>query len=171
MLRGLLLAACCLAAASAQPPADPWTALRTLAGKWSAEGGGTPGAGAGEFSFTPDLQDKILVRRSFAQYPATKDRPAFRHDDLMVIYGAPEPRAVFFDSEGHVIHYRIQAGGDSIVFTSDPEPSAPRFRLTYSKIAGDRLRLKFEIAPPGKPDSFSPYIEATAKRVGSAPGR
>ncbi len=29
---------------------------------------------------------------------------------------------------------------------------------------GDALTLKFEVAPPGKPDAFSIYIEAKAKR-------
>ena len=43
-------------------------------------------------------------------------------------------------------------------------PSAPRFRLTYTRADAARLKLKFEIAPPGKPDQFAPYIEATARR-------
>jgi hypothetical protein len=29
---------------------------------------------------------------------------------------------------------------------------------------GDALTLKFDVAPPGKPDSLSTYIEAKAKR-------
>ena len=156
----LLLALLVLGAGS-----QTWDALRTLEGRWIGEGGG---ATAGEFSFTPEVQGSVLVRRSFAQYAATKDRPAYRHDDLMVIYGAAEPRAVFFDNEGHVIHYRIQAAGEAILFISDPEPSAPRFRLTYTRTTADRLKLKFEIAPPGKPDAFSPYIEATARRAPKA---
>jgi hypothetical protein len=36
--------------------------------------------------------------------------------------------------------------------------------LTYFVTGGGALTLKFEIAPPGKPDSFSTYIEAKAKR-------
>jgi len=43
-------------------------------------------------------------------------------------------------------------------------PSSPRYRLTYVKTGSDTLTLRFEIAPPGKPDSFSTYIEAKAKR-------
>lgn len=56
--------------------------LQFLAGS----GTGEPGQGVGEFSFSFDLQDKVLVRKSFAEYPATKEKPAYRHDDMMIIY-------------------------------------------------------------------------------------
>jgi hypothetical protein len=36
--------------------------------------------------------------------------------------------------------------------------------LTYRKTGPDSLALKFEIAPPGKPGAYAPYIEATAHR-------
>ena len=85
----------------------------------------------------------------------------------MIVY--PEgaaPRAIYFDNEGHVIHYTAEfaEGGDRIVFTSETEVSSPRFRLTYSKLGPGKVAIRFEIAPPGKPDAFSPYIEATARR-------
>ena len=43
--------------------------------------------------------------------------------------------------------------------------SAPRFKLTYTKVDDRSLKLKFEIAPPGKPEAFSKYIEADLQRV------
>jgi len=136
-------------------------------GEWVGEGTGQPGQGAGAFSFRPDLKGRILVRKNRADYPATKDRAAFSHQDLMVIYpeGA-EARAVYFDNEGHVIHYTAEFSdaGDRVTFLSGIEGSAPRFRLMYSKLAGDKVGIRFEIAPPGKPDAFAPYIEATARR-------
>ena len=153
----------------AQDTTSVWTSLECLLGDWVGEGGGQPGLGTGEFSFHPDLQSRILVRKSYVSYPPTKDRPAFRHDDLMVVYresdGAP-PRALYFDSEGHVINYSVTASSDqkTIEFLSEVLPSSPRYRLTYEKTGSDTLTLKFEIAPPGKPDSFSTYIEAKAKR-------
>ena len=146
-----------------------WAAFEYLLGDWVGEGGGQPGQGAGEFSFHPDLQNHILVRKNYAAYPPTKDRPGFRHDDLMVVYresnNAP-PKAIYFDSEGHVIHYSVTASADSktIQFVSEVLPSSPRYRLTYARTGSDSLTLKFEIAPPGTPDSFSTYIEAKAKR-------
>jgi hypothetical protein len=67
--------------------AEDWGPLQFLIGDWSGEGGGQPGqASAGSFSFTPELQGTILVRRSFAEYPPANGRPAFRHDDLIVVY-------------------------------------------------------------------------------------
>jgi hypothetical protein len=154
---------------SCQETTSSWATFEYLLGDWVGEGGGQPGQGAGEFSFHPDLQNRILVRKNYAAYPPTKDRPGFRHDDLMVVYrvsnNAP-PRAIYFDSEGHVIHYSITASPDmkTIQFVSEALPSSPRYRLTYARTGSDSLTLKFEIAPPGKPDSFSTYIEAKAKR-------
>ncbi|MFB3922395.1 MAG: hypothetical protein ACE145_11775 [Terriglobia bacterium] len=148
------------------PDWDPW---RFLLGEWVGEGEGQPGQGIGKFSFALDLQGRILVRKNRADYPATRERPAYSHEDLMVIYQGPSPsstRAIYFDNEGHVIQYRVTVStdGNSVTFLSDPSPSAPRFRLTYTKGKSGGLKILFEIAPPGKPDVFSPYIEATASR-------
>jgi len=77
--------------APAKPAADLWAPLQFLLGDWVGEGNGAPGQSAGGFSFQPDLQRQILVRKSRAEYPATKDRPAFAHDDLTIVYPQPEP--------------------------------------------------------------------------------
>jgi hypothetical protein len=152
-----------------QPPKNNFAPLQFLLGNWSAEGGGTPGQATGGFSFTTDLQGAVVVRKSYAAYPATKDKPAYRHDDLMVIYSdsaSNQLRAIFFDNEGHTINYGLHAtdDGNSIEFLSEPQGPSPRFRFTYQKTGADAVKLKFEIAPPGKPDSFQTYVEGTAHR-------
>ena len=126
----LLLILLCLgtAPARAQSGSREWDALRALVGEWAGEGSGAPGQGTGGFSFTEDLAGKVLVRRNRAEYPATKDRPAFVHEDLMVVYRAPgsaQPRADYYDNEGHVIHYGVEVSGDgtAITFLSDAQPS------------------------------------------------
>ena len=48
--------------------------LNFLLGEWIGEGSGSPGEAAGEFSFTSDLQNTILVRKSSARYPAQTGR-------------------------------------------------------------------------------------------------
>jgi hypothetical protein len=154
---------------AADKPAG-WGPVESLVGDWVGEGGGAPGQGTGSFSFKPDLQGKILVRKNRAEYPATKERAAFVHDDLMVVYrDAPDAalRAIYFDSEGHTIRYEVQgaADGSSVVFVSGAEPNAPRYRLTYTRVEQDRLKIKFEVAPPGTPDAFATYIEAGARRA------
>jgi hypothetical protein len=115
------------------------------------------------------LQRKILVRKSYADYPASKDRPAFRHDDLTIVYqqpGTDRLHAVYFDNEGHVIEYAVDVSGDrsTVQFLSELAPSSPRFRLIYRRTGDETVAIKFEISPPGKPDSFSTYLEARARR-------
>lgn len=144
---------------------DPW---QFLLGEWVGEGGGGPAQGSGGFTFSSDLQQRILVRRNYANYPATTDRPAYAHEDLMLIYqqpGAPT-RAIYFDNEGHVINYAVTffQDGDIITFLGEIQPSAPRFRFTYTKLGPGSVGIAFEIAPPGKPEEFAPYIRATAQR-------
>lgn len=146
-----------------------WGAWRPFLGKWTAEGGGQPGqASAGGFSFEVDLQGKVLIRRNYSDYPATGSKLAFRHDDLMVIYQEPDKgtRAEYFDNEGHVIHYSVRVSEDqkTITFISDVVASAPRFRFIYRLQKDNLLNLEFDIAPPGKPDSFSKYVEGTARK-------
>ena len=158
-----------LSFASAQQtkPNTDWKPLGWLIGDWTGAGSGDPGRGSGDFSFQPDLQGKVLVRKSVAEYPATADKPAQRHDDLMVIYAEGNGlRAIFFDSEGHVIRYAIDASGEgsTVTFVSDEASAAPRFRLMYRKTGDNTLAGTFEIAPPGKPDAFAKYLEWTAKR-------
>ncbi len=167
--RGFLTVVLITLAAGAAPEDDAWKPYRFLVGEWTAEGGGDPGKGSGRFSFAWDLQEKVLVRRNRAEYPAAQGRPAFSHEDLMVIYrpdrGAPD-KAIYFDSEGHVINYALTFADDghTLTFLSDALPAAPRFRLSYTKAGDDSVGIKFEIAPPGKPDAFKTYLEGNARR-------
>jgi hypothetical protein len=145
--------------------AEDWGPLQLLVGHWTGDGGGQPGQGAGSFSFTPDVQGRVLVRKSFAEYPPANGKPAFRHDDLTVVYRdetSRQLRAIYFDNEDHVIQYSVKAADGGVVFLSEGPQTAPRYRLTYTSTGTDRLKVKFEIAAPGK--DFATYIEATARR-------
>lgn len=89
------------------------------------------------------------------------------HDDLMVIYAeAPGSlQADYYDSEGHVIRYAVAASAPgSAVFLSQPSPGAPRYRLTYEPVPDGRVSGRFEIAPPGKPEEFSTYLQWFMRR-------
>lgn len=146
-----------------------WDVFRFLLGEWVGEGTGAPGEATGGFSFSFDLEGKILVRRNRADYPATKDKPAYSHTDLMVIYQEPHGqavRAIFFDNEGHVIHYSVNMSKDqtTVTFLSDPAPAAPRARLTYHKANNDSMTFQFDIALARKPKAFSKYIEGSVHR-------
>jgi hypothetical protein len=145
-----------------------WSPWQFLLGEWVGEGGGNqPGQGAGSCIFHLDLQNRVLMRKNHSEFPASKERPAFSHDDLMIIYQeAGQTKAVYFDNEGHVINYTAEFSSDqnTLTFVSDIQPTAPRFRLIYIKSPNDTLKLKFEIAPPGKPEAFSLYIESAMRR-------
>ena len=151
-----------------QAPPPKWDCCELLVGNWKGEGGGAPGqASGGAFSFAFDLQRRVLVRKSFSEYPATKDRPAYRHDDLTVIYDDPQTntkRADYYDNEGHVIRYAVNWDGQTLTLISDANPGSPTFRLTYATTGADDLKLSFDIAAPGKTE-FKTYVEAKAHRV------
>jgi hypothetical protein len=153
--------------APARADEDPWADFRFLIGSWVSDG--KPEKGSGHFTLEPDLGGKVLVRRHIAILPATKGRPAGKHEDLMVVYREPASkrlRVSYFDNEGHVIQYAVSALPDKkgVVFLSDAAPSAPQFRLTYTKAEGDKVAVKFEIAPPGKADKFRTYLEGSVRR-------
>ena len=106
------------------------------------------GAGQGAFSFMAELKDKIVVRRNVAQYNS-----GVQHDDLMVIYvDAPNdtPRAIYFDTEGHVIRYNVTfPSAERAVFESDGSQAGPKYRLTYW-MEGTSLHGQFEVAAQEK---------------------
>jgi len=143
--------------------------LRFLLGEWEGVGEGGPGAGKGVFSFAFDLQNKVIVRKNYAEYTATASRPAVRHDDLMVIYldgASNEILANYFDSEGQQIVYKVSVASDheAATFLSEPSASHPRFRLSYTRVKEGTLNGKFEIAPPGQPEAFKTYLEWHARK-------
>ena len=86
----------------------------------------------------------------------------------MIVYhsGDGSNRAIYFDNEGHIINYDIAFSPDSssVTFVTGIIPSEPRYRLTYSRGVNETVEIRFEIAPPGKPEAFSKYIEAKARR-------
>jgi hypothetical protein len=143
----LLGAVTCLRAQSV----DPWQPLQILAGEWVGEGAGSPGESAGACSFTFDLQKKIMIRKSYAEGATS------RHEDLMIVYlESKNLKAMYFDSEDHVIQDKVETGRDSVKFVND------QYRLTYRKSGEGKLALDFDVAPPGRP--FANYIHATLRK-------
>lgn len=135
-----------------------------LLGQW--EGIGDQAGATGGFTFALGVQDRVIVRTNYSNTPATGDMPASRHDDLMVIYvDAGVVKADYFDSENHVIRYVAEARSGEVMFLSEVKPSEPRYRLTYTRDSATILIGTFEVAPPGKPGSFTPYLSWTARKL------
>jgi hypothetical protein len=150
---------------------DRWADFQFLMGAWVTAG--DPAEGTGGFTLEPELQGKILVRRNQVDLPAAQGRPAGRHEDLMVIYRAPggkETMASYYDNEDHVIQYAVSPlpGGKGLVFTSEADSSAPRFRLTYTMGEADTVAVRFEFAAPGPAGVFKTYLEGKARRASPA---
>lgn len=137
-----------------------------LIGNWKGEGSGKPGEGQGYFSFKPDLDNNILIRKSHSEYPAQKDKPLIVHDDLLIVYlnnsGNPD-KAIYFDNEGHVINYSVTFPNErDIVFTSDKITNVPVFRLTYSAVDSNTVNIVFDMSQDG--ENFRTYVEGKSKR-------
>lgn len=139
--------------------------LAFLIGEWVSSGSGVPGSGQGTALFKWSLQDRVMLRTSYAEYPPEGSRPATRHDDLMVIYVSPAGvRANYYDNEGHVIRYTVRSPAPGqAVFLSEARPDEPTYRLTYRLADGDTLDGEFEIAAPGT-ESFQSYLSWQSRR-------
>lgn len=169
-LPGLLVCVCLIIAAGLDvaqdaPKADPWADYRFLLGTWVADNPGDQGKG--ECSFSLDLQNKIIVRKNHAEVPASKDRPATVHDDLMIMYlSGGAVNAEYYDSEEHLIQYAVSlsANKDTLTFVSSADTKGPRYRLSYVRAGEGKLAGSFEFAPPAKPEGFTPYLKWTMSR-------
>ena len=140
----------------AQEGAADWKKLDFVLGKWVGVAGEkeTPlGAGQGGFSFELDLDKKVIVRHNHAEYDK-----GVKHDDLMVIYMEGSPRAIYFDSEGHVIRYNLAfPAKDRVVFESDGTQAGPKYRLSYW-MEKSVMKGTFEVAPSPGDSEFKTYM-------------
>jgi len=164
----------CQTLAAQQAATVTWDSIKFLVGKWVGEGSAETGQpGSGFCSFESGLQNKVLIRRNHAEYPATKEHAAIVHDDLMIIY--PDAarhglRGFYTDNEGNVIHYTVTTASNSksAVFLGDTEPGARRYRLTYTLTQPEHMTIDFEMAPPDKPDQFQKFISGKLRRSAEA---
>ena len=163
----LLIGFFALATNSFGQKSTSWAKWTWLMGEWKGEGSGEPGKGGGTFSFKPDLNEKILVRKDHSEYPASAKGPATIHDGLLIVYldfsGDPS-KAIYFDNEGHTINYSISYADKTIILLSDKIPNVPVFRLTYSLVDKEVINTKFEMSQDGG-GSFMTYIEGKSTKI------
>ena len=150
---------------------SPLAPLEYLVGKWNVSyRSGDPGtATGGEEAWAREAGGAVLTRRAWCEFPETPQRPAFRHEDLLVIYADTESRlqGVFWDNEGHVHFYRhVQAAdaGDGVRLVTDAAIPGPRQALEYRFVPPNRTSAVFSLLLPGAPD-FRPYLQWECRRI------
>jgi hypothetical protein len=167
----LLCAACVYAqgASSEAPPAvDAWKPLQFLIGTWEAktQGGSAQAASSGAYTFQPELRNHVLVRHSSSS--GCKGPLDFdcEHGDLLYIYQDPEGqvlKAIYFDNEGHVIHYDVSAPNPTTaIFLSEASRPGPRFRLVY-ELKGSIMSGQFQMRMAGQ-NEWKSYLEWSGAR-------
>jgi hypothetical protein len=156
------------AAASQTPQGPPdvatrWQTLRFLIGTWQARtAGATPQdvKDFGTYSFRAELNGTVLARHSSqdsCKGPADFDCD---HHDLLYIFRdtATAPiHAIYFDNEGHVIHYAVSTPAPNVAVFDSTDPTGPKYRLSYQQ-SGVVLLGKFEVAAPGQAE-YKTYLE------------
>jgi hypothetical protein len=102
------------------------------------------------------------VARHSTTDPKCKGPASFdcEHGDLLYIFQeapAQPLKAIYFDNEGHVIHYNVSTpDATTAIFLSEPGPG-PRFRLVY-RLSGGVMSGKFQMQIPGQ-DDWKSYLE------------
>jgi hypothetical protein len=162
-----LLTACGLSAPSSAQ-ADPWAGLRFLLGSWEAKtnGGMAQAQVSAVYAFRLELRDHVMARTPSGGNCKGPEDFDCQHDDLLYIYPAGNGQtfqAIYFDNEGHVIHYDVSTPkAGKVVFLSDPAQPGPQFRLSY-ELANGVMTGKFQLRMPGQTE-FSSYLEWSGKR-------
>jgi hypothetical protein len=122
---------------------------------------GSAGATAtGTYTFALDLKGHALQRTSSVDRCSGPNLFDCQHHDQLTIYANPSGtlKALYIDSEGHVIDYTIATPDPTTaIFTSEGPAAAPHYKLIYhldSKV----MTGKFQGAAPGSTDFYS-YLE------------
>jgi hypothetical protein len=148
--------------------ADPWAGIRFLIGSWEAKttGGVAQAQASAGYSFRLELRDHIMARHSRSGACSAPDDFDCQHSDLLYIYPTGNGsafEAIYFDNEGHVIHYGVTTPKPgTVVFLSDPAQPGLQYRLSYTFLDGV-MRGQFELKMQGQTD-FTSYLEWNGKR-------
>lgn len=151
----------------APPTPNPFAPLSFLLGTWEAKTVNNPAVTAsGAYTFRAELNGHILARHTVAAGCKGPEDFNCAHGDLLYIFsdGSGQPlSAIYFDNEGHVIHYTVTAPTPTTAeFLSDPSGPGPQFRLFY-EFKGTVMSGKFQIRMPGQQD-WKSYLEWTGSR-------
>jgi hypothetical protein len=147
---------------------NPWKSLTFLEGTWEAktQGGSAGATEDGTYTFQSELKKHILARHSRSGNCKGPSEFDCEHGDLLYVYqeteGAPL-KAIYFDSEGHVIHYEVTTPEpDTAVFLSDASHPGPQFQLIY-KLKSSVMSGMFQMRMPSQAN-WKTYLEWSGGR-------
>jgi len=140
-------------AATAQQGGDEWKAYRFILGKWTGDALGPEGHGPGTVTAVTDLDGSILRLENAVEFTGGSVSYRDYRSTMIVSHGN---KALFLDSEGHVVHYTVHAENNSIVF------SGPRVRMTYQAVGDNKLKCTFDMAPIDTPNDFTMHVTGEA---------
>ena len=109
------------------------------------------------------------MRRDHTEVLGWEEQVAQAIEQIMLIYPEGEHlRGDYFDGV-HAIHYvdAVITPGQRVRFTTAEAPGAPAFRLTYSRLPGERVAIMFEMRAPGE-STYRMIAEGFAHREASA---
>jgi hypothetical protein len=158
----LFLALPVMKAGQSAPSTDPFKPLSFLEQNWDANTNGNGGVkSVGTYTFRRELAGHILARRSTGDV-ACKGPADFDcgDSDMLYVYeDAPGQalKAIYFDNEGHVIHYNVSTPAAGKVEFLSEASQGPQFRLTYELI-GPLMTGKFQMRMPGQTE-WKSYLE------------
>lgn len=168
-LHGVVLSLLLISASSlsGQSAPEPFAPLSFLLGTWEAKTVNTPRVTAsGTYTFRTELNGHVVARHTVAAGCKGPEDFNCQHGDLLYIYAdAPgQPlRAIYFDNEGHVIHYAVTTpSATTAEFLSDAAGPGPRFRLFY-ELKNGVMAGRFQIRMPGQ-QGWKSYLEWTGSR-------
>lgn len=167
LLVGLVACLASLNAQTSKSAANPLQSLAFLQGTWDAKAQGTAGVAAnGSYTFRLELGDHVLARHSYSSdCKGPKDFDC-GHSDLLYVY-VESPgqalKAIYFDNEGHVIHYDVSTPDPATaLFLSDASLPGPHFELVYS-LRDSVMSGKFQMQVPGATE-WKSYLEWSGGR-------
>ncbi len=144
-----------------------WRPLKPFEGVWSGEGGGEPGQGKYERTYTFIMNQQFIEIRNKSTYPPSAQHPKGEVHEDIGYFSYDGGRKIFvlrqFHTEGFVNQFRLDSispDKKTIVFITEAIENIPkgwRAKETYRLLNDTQIEEVFELAAPG--EGFNVYTK------------
>jgi hypothetical protein len=150
-----------------------WLPMTAFLGTWEGAGGGEPGIGKYNRSYSFVLGKKFIEVRNKSVYPPTDKNPSGEiHEDVGYI-SFDKLRRKFVLRQCHAEDFvnqyaldSVSTDGKTMIFVSEAIENIPkgwRAKETYHIVSNNEITETFDLAPPKK--AFELYTKVTLKRA------